>query len=65
VNTYPHLPTPRTYRRVSAAAIGNFATTAAQAARLAAFGETHGKPAVFWDDRLLDRLSSPLSRIRE
>ncbi|MBC8009896.1 MAG: hypothetical protein H7067_07345 [Burkholderiales bacterium] len=69
MNTFGHLSTPRTYRRVSAAAIAHYASTDAQAARLAAFGETRfeprGAPTPLWDDGLLDRLTQPLSRLRD
>lgn len=69
MDTFIHLSTPRTYRRVSAAAIANYASTDAQAARLAAFCEPRfepsGAPSPLWDDGLLDRLTQPMSRIRE
>lgn len=65
MSTHTYSITPRAYRRVSAAAIANFAATGAQAARLAAFADVTASPAVHWDDHLLDRLVQPLSRIRE
>lgn len=65
MSTYTQFTTPRTYRRVSAAALAQLAATGPQAARLAALGETPASSAPLWDDRLLDRLVQPLSRIRE
>ena len=69
MNTLTHLSTARTYRRISAAAIAHYASTAAQAARLAAVDsarfEPVNAPSPLWDDGLIDRLSQPLSRIRE
>lgn len=69
MSTSYHLPTARTYRRVSAAAIAHYAATDSQAARLAAIDggrfETANAPHPLWDDGLLARLTQPLSRIRE
>lgn len=59
----------RVIRRISAEAIGHHAATSSQAARLAALGglggQRHEPPSTLWDGGLLDRLSVPLSRIRE
>jgi hypothetical protein len=67
--TLTHITTPRTFRRVSAEAIAHFAATDAQAARFAGLGHfpsnRSAAPARFWDSALLDRLSAPLSRVRE
>lgn len=61
--------TVRTNRRASATVVGSYAATHAQAARFLAFeGGASEVPAVrapLWDDTLLDRLTQPLSRIRE
>lgn len=61
--------TARTLRRVSAEAIAHYATTSSQAARLAALGGAGASraepPTPLWDGALLDRLTAPLSRIRE
>lgn len=68
MSTYLHLPTTRTFRRVSAQAIARYATDA-QAARLAAIdshaSEPRRAPAPLWDESLLDRLVQPLSRLRD
>lgn len=54
---------------LSAAAIAHGFATDAQAARLAALGERSVEPRLaptsLWDDGLLDRLTQPLSRLRE
>jgi|GEM_PF-5838793 hypothetical protein len=64
-----HLSTPRTFRRVSAEAIAHLAATDAQAARLAALGHAPTRrteaSARFWTGHLIDRLSTPISRLRE
>jgi hypothetical protein len=69
MNALTHISTPRTARRLSDEAIAHFAATAAQAARFASFGHhptsRSAVPARFWDIGLLDRLSVPLSRVRE
>lgn len=65
MNAQSHLTTPRTYRRVSAAAIAQLAATGSQAARLAALGEPRPARVPLWDDALMDRLVQPISRIRE
>lgn len=69
MNSLAHISTPRTFRRLSAEAIANFASTDAQAARFAAIGHFPANrsiaPARFWDSSLLDRLSVPASRVRE
>ena len=63
MNSFTHLSTARTYRRLSAAA------TQAQGARLLALEEISFAPtstrAPLWDEDLLDRLTQPLSRVRE
>ncbi len=69
MNTLSHISTPRTYRRLSAEAIAHFAATDTQAARFASLGHypTHRSSAAtrIWDSSLLDRLSTPLSRVHE
>lgn len=69
MSTLGYFSTDRSTRRDPAAAIALHAATDAQAARLAAFGEARSEPrgarAPLWDDGLLDRLTQPLSRIRE
>lgn len=69
MNALTNISTSRTFRRVSAEAIAHFAATDAQAARFAGFGHFPANrstaPARFWDNALLDRLSVPLSRVRE
>ncbi len=64
------ISTARILRRVSAEAIAHFAATDAQAARLIGVGHypgdnATGRIAPLWDAGLLDRLSLPLSRVRE
>jgi hypothetical protein len=67
LHAYSHLP--RTLRRISAEAISHHAATTSQAARLAALGGggfSGGEPpAPLWDGALLERLTVPLSRLRE
>ena len=69
MNALTHISTPRTFRRLSAEAIAHFAATDAQAARFARLGHypTHRTAAAtrIWDSGLLDRLSTPLSRVHE
>ncbi len=69
MNTLTHISTPRTFRRLSAKAIAHFAATHAQAARLAGLGPYPARRAIpaarIWDSSLLDRLSTPLSRVHE
>lgn len=69
MNALTHISTPRTYRRLSAEAMAHFASTDAQAARFAGLGHypTHRatSSARIWDSGLLDRLSTPLSRVHE
>ncbi len=69
MNTLTHISTPRTFRRLSAEAIAHFAATDAQAARLVGIGHYPARrattPARIWDSSLLDRLSTPLSRVHE
>jgi hypothetical protein len=69
MNALTHISTPRTLRRASAEVIAHFAATDAQAARFAGLGHfpanRSSAPARFWDSALLDRLSVPLSRVRE
>ncbi len=56
----------------SAAAIAHGFATDAQAARLAGLGEPRNEPreprsapTPLWDESLLDRLTQPLSRLRD
>ena len=69
MNTYANSLLPRALRRVSAEAIAHSAATTPQAARLAALGGNgrfrNEPPAPLWDDALLERLTVPLSRLRE
>ncbi|MFH1498178.1 MAG: hypothetical protein ABII82_10175 [Verrucomicrobiota bacterium] len=64
MNTIAHYSTSRTYRRLSATAIGHLAATPRQAARLAGLTAEADHDRL-WDGSLLDRLATPLSRIRE
>jgi len=67
--SYTNSLLPRTLRHVSAEAIAHHAATTSQAARLAALGGSgrfrNSPPAPLWDDALLERLTVPLSRLRE
>ena len=70
MNAFSTLSVPRIYRRVSATSgLVRYAATDVQAARLAAFADTpfepRTAPAPLWDDGLLDRLTQPLSRLRD
>ena len=69
MNALTNISTSRTFRRVSAEAIAHFAATDAQAARFASLGHfpasRSAAPARFWDSSLIDRLATPLSRVRE
>ena len=69
MNTLIHISTPRSSRRLSAEAIAHFANTDAQAARFAGVGHYPTRrasaPSLIWDSGLLDRLSTPPSRVHE
>ena len=69
MNSLTHISTPRTFRRLSAEAIAHFASTDAQAARFAGVGHYPPRrasaPSRIWDSGLLDRLSTPPSRVHE
>ena len=69
MNALTNISTSRTFRRVSAEVIAHFAATDAQAARFAGFGHyptnRSASAARFWDSALIDRLATPLSRVRE
>lgn len=69
MNALTNISTPRTFRRLSAEAIAHFAATDAQAARLAGPGHYPARrdsaTTRIWDSGLLDRLSTPPSRVHE
>jgi hypothetical protein len=70
MNSFTHLSLARTSRRFSTEAIAPFAPTEVHAARITALGHPPANRSAavsgrFWDSSLIDRLSAPLSRVRE
>jgi hypothetical protein len=69
MHSLTHVHTPRIHRRPSAGALVHLASTEAQAARLLGLGHYPGdrprSSAKLWDAGLIDRLSTPITRVRE
>ncbi len=65
MNALTFIPVTSAHRQVNRSAKTSQAATNQQAARLAGLITTSRRPALFWDPHVVDRLTAPVSRIRE